>query len=356
MIELRDQLPKLSVASDSLFQNIWTSRDIAYTIVRFAQKFSRIGPVFALSATSGCIMEVMKTIIQSLEKEYMMVFLRNRGLSLFDPVDGTHIDGHELEEFRGLKWPEVQNGVVLHGQAFLLEPRQFDQNHHVRFWLYNPTTNSVEKMLPEKHCHIGVALAVLNGKLFVCGGSACAYVRGSRVQCYDPEPKVWSDKPSMKEVRHEAVAGSIAGRVLVCGGSDERDCPLMTAESFDPEGHEWTSLPSMSIGRVGATAAVLGDRFFVCGGANDLVGTLNSVECYDPRIQSWSLMPSLTRRRVAASAAIVAGKIYVCGGNAWRHDFLRADHFSFEWYNQLTGAWVKISELLDVNTVVSMKL
>merc|ERR1711933_241074 len=83
--------------------------------------------------------------------------------------------------------------------------------------------------------------------------------------CREPGASSWELLPAMATCRLEPAVAVVAGRIYVCGGRDGVRF-LSSAERFDPSLGQWNALRPMSARRGAAAAAVLDGRLYVCGG------------------------------------------------------------------------------------------
>ena len=82
-------------------------------------------------------------------------------------------------------------------------------------------------------------------------------------------------------------AAIVDGRLYVCGGDDNDGNTMGSAERFDPDHSEWVVLPPMGSERSGLAAVALGRRLFICGGYDADGNALRSVERFDPEHSRW---------------------------------------------------------------------
>ena len=106
--------------------------------------------------------------------------------------------------------------------------------------------------------------AILRSKVLVWRGN---YPSRQAVDTFDPVTKTWDAFPSAHEYRLAAASAVINGRLYVCGGhSNDRGGPSTSLDYFDPHRGIWQTLPPMSQGRSFHAAAVVDARLYVCGG------------------------------------------------------------------------------------------
>ena len=137
-----------------------------------------------------------------------------------------------------------------------------------------------------------VSSAWVRPKVLVWGGDRLAQ---DSVEIFDPVFSTWETSPSAQEFREEAASAVINGRLYVCGGdSGDRGPPSTSLDCFDPLLGIWQALPSMSQGRARHAAAVVGAGLYVCGGSSgDLRRTHRSAEVFDTVTNTWQSLPAM---------------------------------------------------------------
>ena len=159
-----------------------------------------------------------------------------------------------------------------------------------------------------------MAAAPGNGKIYLFGG----FVTGNSVYEYDPIADSWSRKAPMPTPRHGLAAAVLDGKIYVAGGSNG-SAPSDALEVYDPAKDSWTRLaPPMPTPRVFLAAAALDGKIYAMGGSPDCCGNgrTNAVEIYDTKAAppSWSHAASLPVALQSSAGAAANGKIYVLGG------------------------------------------
>jgi hypothetical protein len=213
--------------------------------------------------------------------------------------------------------------------------------------------NSWATKAPIPQAERGVRAAVVNGKIYVMGGSINYE--------YDPVTAVWVEKTPMPTPRNWFGIAVYQNKIYAMGG---RTC-MNVLEVYDPLRDTWESMEPIPvnisdidvnvvngkiylIGQVGsqslnmmydiaedswsnkttmpypacsyATTAVVNSKIYLIGAADTLL--TNYTQIYDPRTDSWSLGASiptpLYNVAVVATTGVMASKrIYVIGGNSF---------------------------------------
>jgi hypothetical protein len=113
-----------------------------------------------------------------------------------------------------------------------------------------------------------------------------------------------------RRVDGDAAIAVLSGKLYVCGGlSFDRRSPSGCVDRFDPEQGHWETLADMPARRFGAAAAVLADRIYLCGGSGDdsLLGVLR----FQPDKGTWDVLPPMLSKHHRAEAIVANGTIYV---------------------------------------------
>jgi len=192
------------------------------------------------------------------------------------------------------------------------------------------------------------ASAVINGRLYVCGGySDDLLSHSTSLDCFDPMQGIWQPLPPMSEGRCCHAAAVVGARLYVFGGRCTHR-RLGSAESFDTVSNllpamgeprcvaeaaviknhvyviggdefgasaelllpteNWQELPHMNVARACLATAVIADRLYVCGGVS------MTLERFDPEVGAWELLQPRFENHNFSSAAVLDGHLYVCGG------------------------------------------
>ena len=166
-------------------------------------------------------------------------------------------------------------------------------------------------------CMAEVSSAWARAKVLVWGGDGLAQ---DSVEIFDPVFNTWETSPPAQIYRSFAASAVINGRLYVCGGdSGDRGSPSTSLDCFDPVLGIWQVLPPMLQGRERHSAAVVGARLCVCGGDGGALRfglTLRSAEVFDTVTNTWQSLPAMVHTRSWAGAAVIRGHVYMVGGDA----------------------------------------
>jgi len=159
---------------------------------------------------------------------------------------------------------------------------------------------------------------VIDGKLYLDGGSCCDQPQPKLLQVYDPAADSWSLRTPEDISRCAGASGVIDGKLYVAGGSIQCDSGNTTnlLSVYDPATDTWQTRQAMPTPRNSAAGAVVGGKLYVFGGMQACAPctAMNTVEVYDPATDQWTSRAPMPTARSSLGAAVVNGKIYVIGG------------------------------------------
>ena len=186
----------------------------------------------------------------------------------------------------------------------------------------------------------GASASVVDGKVYVIGGSDINSISINSVQVLDPVAGEWNTLKTTGAMtaRNRHAAGVIDGKIYILGGAQAGNY-LTKVEVLDPVAKTWTVLTTTGTftPRRASAVAVIDKKMYVFGGF-DGAAYLNTLEVFDPATKSWST-PTVTGDplpRAGAAAAVVGGKIYIIGGyNGVLPDII-------EEFDPMTNTWKTI--------------
>lgn len=111
---------------------------------------------------------------------------------------------------------------------------------------------------------------------------------------WDPIARAWSAVASMSVMRSTAGVAVLNNRLYVCGGRDGSSCHR-SVESYDPHTNKWTLRTPMNRRRSGVAVGVLNGFLYALGGhdspaSNPSVCRTDTVERYDPATDTWTIV------------------------------------------------------------------
>lgn len=191
-----------------------------------------------------------------------------------------------------------------------------------------------------------VAVAAVDGKLYVIGGSTADIDGLTLVQEYDPAADTWRDRAPLPVGLNHMGAAALNGKIYTVGGFSGRS-PTDTggrlhqgattyAFEYDPKTDKWRTLPPLKGPRGSVGVAALDGKIHAVGGRNLEVKTVTTHEVYDPVTDKWSDAAPLPTARDHLAAVAADGLLHVIGGrfdgrdeNADKHDI----------YDPKTDSW-----------------
>ncbi len=159
-----------------------------------------------------------------------------------------------------------------------------------------------------------LALAELNGRLYLFGGYPASRVTARTVQVYDIASDSWSLGPELPQPNNHGMAASVNGKVYLIGGqtSDMSDQGYVnTVYELDPAVGNWVTKAPMPTARGAGVAVVLDGKIYVAGGRPPRG---HDFAVYDPATDSWEALPNLPIQRNHLTGAAIDGRIHIVGG------------------------------------------
>ena len=207
--------------------------------------------------------------------------------------------------------------------------------------------------------------SVVDGKIFVIGGEIqpemdeYGDVSLSTVEMYDPETDTWERKADMPTVRSSVSVSVVDGKIYVIGGSEVKKVQiprgfkyeykeLPTVEMYDPATDTWIQKADMPTPKKTMTC-VVGGKIYAIGGwlTTNEQSQLETVEVYDPATDTWAKAQSMNHARCSAAMSVVNGEIYAIGGIGWppNRDQSYLYLSSVEVFNPKTNRWQERTEM-----------
>ena len=182
-----------------------------------------------------------------------------------------------------------------------------------------------------------VAVAVLEGRIFVIGGFGVEMEPVATVEVFDVAANRWAARAPFPIPIHHAAAATVRGRLFVVGGYTGgriRWDPEATLWEYEPLRDAWTRRAAMPTARGALAVAVLGDRIHALGGAAG--DPLGAHEVYDPVAGRWTAANAMPTARDHLAAVAFQGRVWALGG---RRAFLGAQYPNVEIYDPATDSW-----------------
>ena len=202
--------------------------------------------------------------------------------------------------------------------------------------LRESSAQSWSELAPLNEVRQEVAVAALDGKVYVIGGIGTDLLATDSVEVYDPETDQWTFVAPLPTTVHHTAAVALGGKLYVMGGFKDFFVTLLDALiEYDPATNVWTQLASMPSARSGHTAAVVDGKIYVAGG--DSGERRNDFAVYDPETDSWVVLPDLPTGRGHLGSVGIGGKFYAVGGRVGPGT--SGILSTLEAYDPATGVW-----------------
>lgn len=225
---------------------------------------------------------------------------RVANVDAYDPTTNTWTTRAPMTIARADAASAVVNGIL-----YVVGGRAYSHNTPIDdVEAYDPATNvwrTIPRMYPSggevPYSRYGARAAVVNGILYVVGGVSKDIYGGYQiltgVQSYDPTKNLWTTKAPMLTARVSPAVGVINGIMYVAGGSDWDNVKLNSLEAYNPVTNTWTTTYAsmLSAGRVPrapmptarnfASFVVFNGMLFVIGGLGS-GGAVTTVEAFHP--------------------------------------------------------------------------
>ena len=202
---------------------------------------------------------------------------------------------------------------------------------------YNPATNTWASKNFKPVPQTSAAFGVINGILYLAGGTDCC-VNIASLTAYDPTTDTWSTKAAMPTARGGNPVGAVMnGLLYVAGGSNAAWEALSTLEVYNPATNTWITKAPMPTGRYHPAGGVVNGILYVVGGRTS-GGVFSTLEAYDPATDNWTTKASMPTPRAALSVGVVNGLLYAVGGTSGCTPACTALS-TVEVYNPATDSW-----------------
>lgn len=190
-----------------------------------------------------------------------------------------------------------------------------------------------------------LALAEVDGKLYLLGGYPSNRQTARTVQIYDIASDSWTLGPPLPQPNNHGMAAGVNGRVYLIGGQMLADPPsnyVDTVYELDPAKGAWVEKARMPTPRSGGVAVVHDGRIYVAGGR---LPRGSDFAAYDPISDSWQILPGLPTQRNHFTGASINGRIHFVGGRQGDglSPLMTTAH---EVFDPQTGAWTNAAPML----------
>jgi N-acetylneuraminic acid mutarotase len=198
------------------------------------------------------------------------------------------------------------------------------------------STNAWQTLAPLPEPRQEVAVAEVNGLIYVAGGFGVDGATSERLEAYDPAAHRWKRLPPLPVPVNHAAAVGLGGKLYVLGGYQSPQGlagPSKAVQIYDPARQTWSQGSPLPTARGGLAVTVLDGKMYAIGGAGG--PSLGDFAVLDPALGQWTELPPMPTPRDHTGAAVVDGKIYVMGGRNQRSFTLN----TLEVYDPKTAKW-----------------
>lgn len=155
---------------------------------------------------------------------------------------------------------------------------------------------------------------VVDGKVYVVGGTDAERDSIARVDVYDPETGEWTRAPDLPNPRDHLAVVSANETVYAIGGRNvSLDANTGQVHALGPDDDAWTTREPMPTPRGGIGAERLQARIVVAGGERT-DGTFSAVEAYDPANDTWTTLSDMPTARHGIATEVVDDRFYTFMG------------------------------------------
>jgi uncharacterized protein (TIGR03437 family) len=215
------------------------------------------------------------------------------------------------------------DAVFINGKIYI--PGGIDSNIEIdsSHLVYDVANNnwSTQDAVPAAVFLYALAADAERGVYYLTGGSD-ALSAAPNVWVYHTQTNTWSDLPPMNIARFAHEAALINGKLFVVGGSGDSG-GLSGGEVYDLTTRQWSPIASLSRPRQYAINVIARDEsgrlfWLVIGGEDANTGApIDSIEAYDVANDRWILLDgsfSLPTARTRLGSAILNGYVHAIGG------------------------------------------
>ena len=206
---------------------------------------------------------------------------------------------------------------VLNGKIYVIGGSPYYQGYTNAVQIFDPLTHLWSQGTSLPLATIYLSCNALNGKIYALGGilDTSVSLASTTVEIFDTSTNTWSAGPPMPTARNSQTSNVVNGKIYVFGGYGNvniSDLPLTSVDVFDPSDSLWSSAPPMPSDRSYFTSCVVNGKIYLIGGMGDSDRT--TVDIFDPASNAWSAGPPMPIGLSDCTSSAVNGKIYVTGG------------------------------------------
>jgi uncharacterized repeat protein (TIGR01451 family) len=195
---------------------------------------------------------------------------------------------------------------------------------HNETWVYDPIGNTWSQAANYPQALGGVAVAVVNSRLYAFGGFDARGPNGGDVASayvYNPDNNTWLARADIiSGTRSLAGAARLNDKIYLVGGTSSTGSMASRAVNvYNPATNSWSNAAPLPDGVHSPGVAVLPDAnwLYVVGGGINWDPWVGG-QVYDPALNSWSYLPDAFSdyHRAGNGLAYVAGRLVLAGGTS----------------------------------------
>ncbi|MCS6774852.1 MAG: LuxR C-terminal-related transcriptional regulator, partial [Thermoflexales bacterium] len=156
------------------------------------------------------------------------------------------------------------------------------------------------------------AVALVEGEVFAIAGEANG-VPTSETLIYSPQQDTWRVGPEKPTPVSGAAAAVLDGLIYVLGGTTPDGQLTRQVEILDPRARAWRSGLELPQPLTAHAAAATKDAIFVLGGRAS-TGITAEVHRLDRATQRWERLPPMPTPRSQLAAVVLSNRLYAIGG------------------------------------------
>jgi N-acetylneuraminic acid mutarotase len=188
-----------------------------------------------------------------------------------------------------------------------------------------------------------LALAEVNGKIYLIGGYPASRQTARTVQVYDIASDRWTLGPQLPQPNNHGMAAGVNGRVYLIGGqTTDAGNYVDTVYELDPAKGAWVEKARMPTARSSGVAVVHDRKIYIAGGRPPRG---SDFAVYDTTSDTWQVLPNLPTQRNHFTGAAINGRIHLVGGRQGDglSPLMTTAH---EVFDAQTGSWTTAAPML----------